>query len=133
MDGIFNYAVPNRSVNTSISSNTRTNTYQNTTTGTSSSFGLTNSERTNIRQLFGLNDNVRNLVQDLLRGVNHNPSGSRPPTDVTTMALGEEDGGSTNPPQITTYAMGEEDGGIGNRPPQITTLALGEEDGGITC
>ena len=121
MDGIFSYYVPNRSINTGISSNTRTNTYQNTNTGTQSSFCLQNNERANSRQLFGLNDNVRNLVQQLLHGFGNQASqglggaNQRPPTDVTTLA------------------MGEEDGGIGNQPPQITTLAMGEEDGGATC
>ena len=64
----------------------------------------------------------------------------KPSADITTLAIGEEDGGvcpgdpGLKPPtDITTLAFGEEDGGVcpgdpGLKPPtDITTLALGEE------
>jgi hypothetical protein len=67
--------------------------------------------------------------------------GLMPPfnTEVTTMAMGEEDGGGLMPPfntEVTTMAMGEEDGGGLMPPPgggpgegQLTTMAMGEEEG----
>lgn len=54
--------------------------------------------------------------------------------DVTTLAVGEEDGGGGLP---TGPIPVEPDGGIGDGagpipfPPEATTLALGEEDGGV--
>ena len=49
----------------------------------------------------------------------HRLRGIKNPPDVTTLALGEEDGGIKNPPDVTTLALGEEDGGL--------TKAVGEE------
>lgn len=66
--------------------------------------------------------------------------GGRP--DVTTLALGEEEGGHRPPvatkppvkcpPDATTLAIGEEDGGNPppSGPPHVTTMAYPEEDGG---
>ena len=82
MDGIFSYCVPNRSINTDISTNNRVNTNYNTNTGTNSVFGLNNNERFNIRQLFGLNDNMRNLVQNLWQC-----AGNHVPNQVSTLAM----------------------------------------------
>lgn len=61
--------------------------------------------------------------------------------DITTLALGEEDGGMEATTLMlgeedgglepSTKALGEEDGGWDLPPVDITTLALGEEDGGF--
>src|SRR5262245_12842237 len=56
------------------------------------------------------------------------------PSNVTTMAVGEEDGGLPKEPgKATTMAVGEEDGGFNPNPKPsggVTTMAVGEEDGG---
>jgi hypothetical protein len=54
------------------------------------------------------------------------PSVSVPPPhrNLTTMAIGEEEGGEVT--VVTTMAIGEEEDGGGN---VVTTMAIGEEDG----
>ncbi|SKA90174.1 hypothetical protein SAMN02745130_03108 [Thiothrix eikelboomii] len=132
--GIFNYQVPGRTPATN----------ENKTATTPVSAHATKQYQTSVsgnsEQLSNANSLISSLLQNILQklGLGHGDSGSKPSTpatptpkpDVTTLALGEEDGGIKNPPDVTTLALGEEDGGIKN-PPDVTTLALGEEDGGI--
>ncbi|MEZ5479068.1 MAG: hypothetical protein R3E95_16775 [Thiolinea sp.] len=86
-----------------------------------------------------LSEQLLTLLSQLLQQLQNGHG--KPEPDVTTLALGEEDGGGfphpVDKPDATTLAVGEEDGGGFPQPvdkpgkPDVTTLALGEEDGGL--
>ncbi|MFI0400949.1 MAG: hypothetical protein ACH34X_17835 [Thiolinea sp.] len=157
--GIFNYQVPGRTPATN-ESNTN-----NASASVSAVKQYQGSSSNNTEQLSNIQSLIMNLLQGLLQklglgagetppttttpkpdittlAVGEEDGGIKPPTDVTTLAVGEEDGGTNPPIDVTTYAIGEEDGGIattqavgeedgGIKPPtDVTTLAVGEEDGG---
>ena len=145
--GIFNYQVPGRTPATN-ESNTN-----NASASVSAVKQYQGSSSNNTEQLSNIQSLIMNLLQGLLQklglgagetppttttpkpdittlAVGEEDGGIKPPTDVTTLAVGEEDGGIKPPTDVTTLAVGEEDGGT-NPPIDVTTYAIGEEDGGI--
>lgn len=81
---------------------------------------------TGVGLLHGQMEAVQNLMQQLIANTKHSKGCSpkpQPPTDVTTMMVGEEDGGTGCKPEKPKP-----------RPPtDVTTMMVGEEDGGTGC
>lgn len=126
MKGIFNYQVPGRTPTTN-----EANASQNTTVSASSNNHFQSNANSNSEQLTNIQSLIQNLLQGILQklGLANGEIPAIPPKcnhgDVTTQAIGEEDGGVKDPPTVTTYALGEEDGGL-------TTQAIGEDGLGTT-
>lgn len=121
--GIFNYQVPGRTPATNESNP------NNAGASGSAVKQYQGSSSNNTEQLSNIQSLIMNLLQGLLQKLGLGAGETRPTTttpkpDITTLAVGEEDGGIA-----TTQAVGEEDGGI-KPPTDVTTLAVGEEDGG---
>lgn len=120
MTGIFKYQVPHRTIHT--------NQYQDKVNNSQGqNHIIKNNTNINFNDFSAL---LINLIQMLIQLV------GRPNNNVTTLAIGEEDGGmppsqGNNGSTVTTLALGEEDGGFNQAPTVGTTEAVGEEDGGM--
>ncbi|MBK8455507.1 MAG: hypothetical protein WAQ53_01170 [Thiofilum sp.] len=120
MTGIFKYQVPNRTIHTNQHQDKVNNSHGHSQI-------IKNNAAINLNDFSAF---LINLIQMLIQLI------GRPNNNVTTLAVGEEDGGMPpthghNGSTVTTLAIGEEDGGI-NPPPAVgTTEAMGEEDGGM--